>query len=164
MLGGWLRLFPTRPAAKGSVASHSSPTRIQGQHNLCVTDALRMPGVLQAHAPAQQEYSAHAQAVVTRANNAKEGSKSRDSSRGKEAATAAEGSREAVHPTRSRRLSHIYTGEVGAASWSPATSSDQKTPAQGTERLSRRTLTITHPHCCLLSLTAAASGAAAGRG
>lgn len=85
-----------------------------------------------AHAPGQQEYSAHAQAVITRGSNAKEGSKSRDSSRDKESPTAAESARAALHPTRSRRLSHIYTGEQMAqqmaepdnagprAAWGPA--------------------------------------------
>jgi hypothetical protein len=78
--------------------------------------ALRAPfrciaAFLQGYAAGQQQQQqeAHAEAVITRSSPTKEGGKSRDSSHGK---GQEEGAPAKLHPTRSRRLSHIYTAEV----------------------------------------------------
>jgi hypothetical protein len=77
---------------------------------------------LQGYAPQQQEPPAHAEAVITRSGpssgkdgsrSGKEGSKSRDSSQTQQGSTLPDGPSPRLHPTRSRRLSHIYTAEVG---------------------------------------------------
>jgi hypothetical protein len=72
---------------------------------------------VQGRSSPHPEQPPHAQAVVTRGSidekglRGKEGS--HDSSRSNEAATADGPPQRKLHPTRSRRLSHIYTAEVG---------------------------------------------------
>lgn len=77
---------------------------------------------LQGYAPQQQEPPAHAEAVITRSGpssgkdgscSGKEGSRSRDSSQTQQGSTLPDRPSPRLHPTRSRRLSHIPTAEVG---------------------------------------------------
>jgi hypothetical protein len=97
------------------VAPCGAASAVASTHPL--TAAAQSPFVLQGRTAAHPEEPPHAQAVITRGSIDEKGLRGKEgsNSRSNEAATADGPPQPKLHPTRSRRLSHIYTAEVGCA-------------------------------------------------